>query len=62
VSTRRRSPAAVCRNYRPDPDYCVHAIALLLRKLVSKEAAGAGGPDDTKESKNDGAARTNLTR
>ena len=29
---------------------------------AKKEAARPGGPDNTKESKNDGAATTNLTR
>jgi hypothetical protein len=41
----------VIRHYEAAPDDCARALALLLKKSANKEAAGAGGPDDAKESK-----------
>jgi hypothetical protein len=35
---------------------------LAENRPAKKKATRPGGPDDTKESKNDGAARTNLTK
>jgi hypothetical protein len=59
MSTRKT--ISVIRPYRPEPDDCTRALALLLKKSVRKEATRPGGPDDAKEI-NDCAAKTNGTR
>jgi hypothetical protein len=46
-----RKTISVRSTYRPEPDDCTRVLTLLLKKSASKEAAGAGGPDDAKESK-----------
>jgi hypothetical protein len=46
-----RKNISVRRTYRPEPDDFTRALTLLLKKSANKEAAGAGGPDDAKESK-----------
>jgi hypothetical protein len=38
--------AVVLREYRPTPDACAQALALLLRKPIRKKAAPASRPDD----------------
>jgi hypothetical protein len=43
---------AVTREYRPEPDYCINALELLLKKSLRKEGATriAALNDDVKES------------
>jgi hypothetical protein len=53
MSTPKRS-IVVTRDYRPTPDNCARALALLLRKSLSKKAdkpaPEPAGRDDAKES------------
>jgi hypothetical protein len=54
VSGSKRNAIIVSRNYRPEPDYCTHALALLLEKTVREVAAEdapepGGRDDDAKE-------------
>jgi hypothetical protein len=39
MSGGRRNTAVVAREYKAAPDYCAHALELLLRWSVNKKAA-----------------------
>lgn len=55
----------VTRTYRPAPNDCARALEVLLSRSVVKMAAEFApepdGPNDTKESKNVGAANKKYT-
>jgi hypothetical protein len=44
VSASKRT-VAVSRAYRPDPDYCIRALAMLLEKPVKEAVEPAPEPD-----------------
>jgi hypothetical protein len=62
---RRVAPPMVTRTYRPAPNDCARALEVLLSRSVVKMAAEFApepdGPNDTKESKNVGAANKKYT-
>ena len=51
-----RAEAEVSRKYRYVPDYCVRALALLLKKQVTKEDGPSTALEDARK---DQDARTN---
>jgi hypothetical protein len=55
MSARKQS-AIVSRDYRPAPDYCAHALELLLKKPV-KEGGPATAPEDAMKGSRDDRAR-----
>jgi hypothetical protein len=63
MSGNGRKPATVSRDYQPSPDYCVHALELLLKKPVSKERGPSiTAPDnEAQEFKHDCPATQNYT-
>lgn len=55
------SEIVVSRNYKHSSDYSAGALALLLKKQVSKKGGPATAPDDAMKGSNNDRASSNCT-
>jgi hypothetical protein len=55
MSGSTRNATIVSRDYRPELEYCAHALKLLLKKSVKEGGLAITAPDDRKGPKHDPA-------